>query len=109
MKLRQGFVSNSSTSSFLMFGICAEGEELLQALKENGVIEDDSITDLFDWEWDTRTLENKGFDLESPYDGECGMYVGKSWSKVGDDQTGSQFKEQVQNEIQELFGSNFTL
>ena len=80
MKTRQGFVSNSSTSSFLIYGMNVEG--------------------------DSEDVESKidelKLDLGYWYVEGGGLYVGRSWSGVKDDQTGLQFKESVTEDVKKL-------
>ena len=82
MKIRQGFVSNSSSSSFLIYGVTVPSNE-----------------DLYD-KCDKLKLVCKS----PPYeDGRC-MYIGRSWCEVKDDETGAQFKKRVKEELTKFFG-----
>ncbi len=78
MKVRHGFVSNSSTTSFLIYGaqIPTDKEE-----------------------------EAKLLGL-STYSGDCysddEFFAGLSWDCVGDDETGKQFKERVEALIKQI-------
>ncbi len=91
MKQRLGFVSNSSSSSFLIYGATIGAC--------NGEVENDdgdysSIEDKIDeLKLSLGTWSPEGFDE---------TYVGTSWSKVKDDETGKQFKERVQAEVDRL-------
>jgi len=78
MKIRMGFVSNSSSCSFLIYGAMIE-----------------ECTD----EMETWCYDND-YTCSSPYDDEC--YVGKSWDSIGDDETGKQFKEKVEVALRKL-------
>ena len=83
MKVRNGFVSNSSTSSFLIFGTYLENssEDIYQQFA--GV---------------------EGIVVHSgPYD-EDGVYVGRCPSTIRHDETGKQFKESTQKLIEEKLG-----
>lgn len=82
MKIRNGFVSNSSTSSFLIYGICIE---------EDGELNYDDIYDI---------AEKNNLRCYHLYDS---FYIGKSWSKVKDNQTGLQFKESITEKIKKAF------
>ena len=84
MKIRQGFVSNSSTTSFCIYGACISDMST----------EDEEMYEI---------VEAAGLDCHCP-EGSSGYYVGRSWSSVGDDETGKQFKESVQQAIKELTG-----
>ena len=82
MKIRTGFVSNSSSSSFLVFGAWVpsggdEMEEKVRKMVEKGEIH-----------------KEIKFVYGNP-DGETGGYVGRSWASVDDDETGKQFKQTV--------------
>ncbi len=79
MKIRLGFVSNSSTTSFLIYGIELTSEEL-EKLTED-------LPEL----------------LEKEYSYDEDGYLGRSWDTVKDDETGKQFKESVEKEVKKLF------
>lgn len=86
MKVRQGFVSNSSTTSFCIYGayVSTKGTD---------------IDDLYE------LAEDNGLDCHCGEDGEnC---VGISWDCIGDDQTGKQFKEYVEATIEKMMGKKY--
>ncbi len=89
MKIRLGFVSNSSTSSFLIYGVCVDnvdGDEIEEAIDAANL--------------KTRTynpLSDMGLDMHNPY-GE-NIYIGVSWARIKDDETGAQFKTRVQTVV----------
>jgi hypothetical protein len=86
VKKRFGFVSNSSSSSFCIYGIKLDGsnisEETLDRLRNDDIPE--------------------GLDFHSILGEE--FYLGRSWAKIRDDQTGLQFKQEVEKLITELAG-----
>lgn len=83
MKVRSGFVSNSSTSSFLIYGAFIEGKTY------------DEVDEI---------LEGvEGLEWHSP-DYSDGVYVGRSWDSIGDDETGKQFKDGITKVLKEKFG-----
>jgi hypothetical protein len=88
MRTRKGFVANSSTSSFLIYGAYVESKE-----------------------WEKRTGSDDCWveGLFASYGSEWseGVYVGKSWSDVGDDETGAEFKVRVQAAIKALLGDDW--
>ena len=75
MKIRQGFVSNSSTTSFLIYGVFVDDEELV------------------DKAWGVDGIQG----YSDPYD--SGGWVGASWCSVRDDETGAQFKARVEAKL----------
>ena len=81
MKIRQGFVSNSSSSSFCIYGCCIE---------ENDI---DAI--------DEKLKEKNIYIVYGPYDS---VYIGREFTSIKDDETGKQFKENVEKEIEEVLG-----
>ena len=111
MKIRSGFVSNSSSSSFLLYGVVFESDaELLKSL---GVSEQEAEEKYLDASGDKiiyevlgkerfkELVQNNQVSIRNPTNDN--LYVGVSWDKVRDDETGSQFKERVQKIIDGIF------
>lgn len=88
MKIRTGFVSNSSTSSFLIYGYLIGYE----------TYPDD--VDRYEWEEELE-IKCKGKGIQVIY-GQEDIYLGDSWSNVKDDETGGQFKERIRKAISEV-------
>jgi hypothetical protein len=87
MKVRHGFVSNSSSSSFLLYGVCVDREAVLAGynrLVKAGEIKGRQTEDI--WDIDGAM----GLEFHIPWDDE--VYVGLSWDDVGNDETGREFK-----------------
>ena len=98
MKIRNGFVSNSSSSSFLIYGTHYGSSEifveLIKKLKEkNG----EEVSEDFDEYAAESYVNDLGLTTFSP--DYCGYYVGRSFDEIADDETGKQFKESIQNAI----------
>ena len=89
MKIRIGFISNSSSSSFLIYGTPVEGngEDRVSIDKiENQLGEEKSFLEL---------------EYNPMYDSI--LYVGLSWGHIKDDETGKQFKERIEKEVKRIF------
>lgn len=82
MKTRQGFVSNSSSSSFCIYGIYVEEEKI----ENRNQFEKNCI--------------EIGLEVhESPYGSPC---IGRSYSTIKDDETGKSFKDSVKEKLSKL-------
>ena len=96
MKIRNGFVSNSSSSSF-----CIYGAEIEVTVAE----EDDGDDDAYETasEEMAEKAEKMGLSVHNDYENNS-MYIGREWSSVGDNETGSQFKKDVEKKLEKLTG-----
>ena len=86
MKIRNGFVSNSSTTSFCIYGVTSDEE----------IYDDDDYKTY-------QKLMKLGISLfREPDSGTS--YAGVSFSTIKDDETGKQFKERVEKILKEHLG-----
>lgn len=113
MKIRYGFVSNSSTSSFMIYGVYLDysTEEIFKKLIATGVL-DPKVIDSDEYaDSDYETLystfsrfREKDLIAENPSD--CGWYIGMSPKCIGEDETMKEFKERVSKTLKELLGED---
>ncbi len=98
MKGRSGFVSNSSSSSFVCYGISVDLDELKEALK----IEDE---DMGVYEvGEEMEKRYPGFVAGTVYEDYSEVNVGRGYESIGDDETGKQFRDSVKDTLSKLLG-----
>lgn len=89
MKIRNGFVSNSSSTSFCIYGMYIEDSNDLGELNE---IE--------------KLIHKVGLEIYYSYEDIC-VFIGKSWSSIKDEQTGKQFKDEIEEKLKKTFPDLF--
>ena len=104
MKIRNGFVSNSSSSSFLIYGVYVNNiDEITLSLIEDGTITEEEAKDMCVYEIGDIFCDKLGDDSQLecrsiPYDN--GIYIGISPDNIKDDNmTFGQFKQLAVDEI----------
>jgi hypothetical protein len=97
-----GFVSNSSSSSFCIYGI----ETSINTLKELLKIKDEQtvLKDLMAILFETNN--NKIYVYTIPPYGDEFVYIGREYSTIGDDETGKEFKESVEKTIKKILNED---
>ena len=111
MKIRQGFVSNSSSSSFCIYGANSDSSEaLFDALKKaaiKNIAEEDPDADEDEYDDDPcgtlETLSLDGMSVHFNYDDRT-VYIGRELTTIGDNETGQQFKDSVIDNFVKLSG-----
>ena len=108
MKIRQGFVSNSSSSSFILYGCSFESfEDILKALKEELDEETKDVLEksmLDEVEEELQKIINiKGLKLDVETYSDYGIYIGREPTTIGDNETGKQFKDGVVEDLSKIF------
>lgn len=108
MKIRQGFVSNSSSSSFCIYGSAFSTEQWEVLITRHMSAEDLEAWKLEDHDWwldeyaeEQMSKKSLNLIMVEPPDSSM-VYVGRSWSNIGNDETGLEFKANVIDSIVEL-------
>ncbi len=108
MKVRTGFVSNSSSSSFCIYGIELDFEEMEEYMNNMGITIDnmEEEGDLGYWLQEYGYNKFQDLDIYICSDTER-CYVGRQWSYIGGEETGNQFKANVEKKLKEQLGEEF--
>jgi hypothetical protein len=112
MKVRTGFVSNSSTTSFCIYGASVEDisgdiEKLFikMGLAKEGEEFEDGYCDIYDSKEFTDILEKEDKRLHLEHMDEIdGYWIGINFTDIKDNETGKQFKETVEKAISNIAG-----
>lgn len=106
MKTRNGFVSNSSSSSFCVYGVSIGDDEIQELGLKYALIEKSDDEEGYESieAYDLQEIaENKGLTFGA-YDDEA--WLGLMPDEIGDDETGKEFKERVKKLVAEFLGDD---
>jgi len=103
MKIRQGFVSNSSSSSFHLYGVEMDRNEFQKMILDKGLTTQDEL--------DKLGLDEVLWSAVQGLEGICisawdAVYFGRFYSYIGDDETLKAFKENVEKALKEFLGDD---
>jgi len=111
MKIRAGFVSNSSTSSFSMYGAEIDKEQFGDLHFEE-FLSDETLQDVkslieegevFEAAYVLQQALGKDWFCDGHYDG-CSIYVGKYYTTQKDDDVVGEWRKEIRDTIVKLMG-----
>ena len=103
MKIRMGFVSNSSTTSFCIYGICVEESEAIELLVKNGIISQERADegDCGEVLWGLEKSHGIVADLGESDDF---VFLGVDFTTIPDDVVVGEWKKEKEKLIKKVFG-----
>jgi len=97
MKTRKGFISNSSTTSFCIYGISIDPNEIKTILN---LPDTEGIYEAIEEE--SKNKDISLYFIDGSEYSDC-FYIGQAYSSIEDNETGAQFKQRVKEEVNKLF------
>ena len=118
MKIRNGFVSNSSSSSFAIYGTMISIDQLFEALVKNKVFTQEEVDACIEEQGEVEEIRygncitkllGEDFTVEGNFEDDISILsVGRKLDSIKDDETGKQFKENTKNILEKIFGKDIT-
>jgi hypothetical protein len=99
MKIRQGFVSNSSSSSFCIYGVSEVSIEKIKEIAIKLGFNDKDCDDDFEY---TEFLYNKTDFVFEGINENDNYYVGIPWRNIKNNETGAEFKKRVKTGLKKF-------
>jgi hypothetical protein len=107
MKFRSGYVSNSSSTSFCLYGSRIDQELVFMKLQELKKLSDEQVEAIKEYDLELGDVIKEFEEFDVYYDAdESEYYIGRSWASVKDDETGAAFKEDVKSKLIQAFGND---
>lgn len=105
MKMRTGFVSNSSSSSFLLYGIGLDSLRELYGFDPKSIgmelTKEQFQEDIEEYGEELYDIcEKLGLNWENMDGG--AFYIGNSWDKVKNNETGAEFKQRTRTAVRKI-------
>lgn len=103
IKIRSGFISNSSSSSFVVYGIGLNDNEFFSICQEH--FSEEVIERIKEEPYEVQELSQlkDKFGLEFIHDWECEYHlIGRQFKMIGDNETGLQFKNDVTEKLKSV-------
>lgn len=96
MKIRTDFVSNSSSSSFVLWGASFNKDELEKKFNDANIIKADGFNEEdYNSSFDQWLDEQQDFDYDEYVNGDYEIVFGMKPDEMKDDETLKQFKERI--------------
>ncbi len=103
MKYRSGFVSNSSSTSFCIYGTCFCDQEIYKKIAEKIGFKYDNNEGIDLYELGDAICKKFGLTYSTGPGGDY-LYIGRDLSSMKDDETFGAFKKKIEEDLTELLG-----